>query len=376
VSDFVAGLRDDLMEAAREQARGQAGRTRDRSRRPALPALPALRPVVVLGAIALAAVAVALAVLLASVAPQDIPQSASPKVVKRVVVDGQPHDAVFAAGSLWITTAAGRVLRVDPATGDVASVAALRGDGVAMAAGNGRLWALGHFLRPANAGREEVLRIDPASGKVLVRRSAVSGGSAVAIGATGLWISSLGCPCGRSSRLQTLVRRDATTGRVTGEIRLPNGWADLAASGGTVWHLAQDGALTAVDEAALTVVRRVPGLAALGADGDRMLAADPDGVWVADAAADHMIRVTTQGITRRLPIAPNPGPFAVAGRRLWVVTGDRLGGAKQLLNRVDARTGEVTGTVDLGAVVVRAVVAVAGGVWVVEESGRLVRVRG
>jgi hypothetical protein len=36
----------------------------------------------------------------------------------------------------------------------------------------------------------------------------------------------------------------------------------------------------------------------------------------------------------------------------------------------------VTGTVDLGAVVVRAVVAVAGGVWVVEESGRLVRVRG
>jgi hypothetical protein len=369
VSDFVTGLREDLMEAAaREQART---RPRPARRRVVLP-----RPGVLLGALAVVAVVAALAVLLSTVAPHDAAQPAAPKVVQRIDIGGQPQSAVFASGALWVVDVAGQVRRVDPVTGEAAQVARFRDVGFAIAAGHGQLWALGGFRSAANRGHYELLRIDPRSGKVVARLSGIGDPSGLAVGKTGVWVAGSRCRCkGGTDHHPSLIRRDPATGAVTADVRMPSG-GDAAAGGGTVWFLGQDGSLMAVDEASDRVVRRLPGLATLGADGASVMRADDDGVLVADGAGDRLLRVTTQGITRRVPTGPNPARFTVSGKSVWVVTGDRIGGAKQLLTRLDVASGKVTGTVDLGRVLVQSVVAASGGVWIVEEGGRLVRVRG
>lgn len=366
MTDFVTGLREDLVEAAaREAARAPHRR----------PAGPRLRPQLVLGAAALAAVAAVLVVVLASVAPAPRPAPAAPRVVTRFDVGGSPGAAAFAGGALWLQDDDGTVRRVDPRRRRVTATAHGLGDkGIALAARGDQVWALGAFASSRGL-RYELLRLDPRTGAERERHSGRGEPSTVALGRTSVWTLLHRCVCESTGLSAELLRRDTSTGRLTATVKLPE-TGEVAAGGGVVWELGPDGTVTVVDEDAATVVRRFPRLVATGGGQERALAPDGEAVWVADAAADQLIRLTTRGVAKRVDIGPSPGPFAVTPKALWVVTGDRIGGARRMLNRVDPRSGRVTGVIDLGAAIATAVVAAPGGVWVVDARGRVTRVSG
>ena len=108
MSDYIAGLRQDLVEAAARQAQ------RSPSRRAARPLHPrAWSRLTVLGAGAALAGLLLLVLTLRAVSPPAPPTA--PKLVATYELGGQPRDAAVVAGSLVIADLNGSVLRVDPA---------------------------------------------------------------------------------------------------------------------------------------------------------------------------------------------------------------------------------------------------------------------
>jgi hypothetical protein len=184
------------------------------------------------------------------------------------------------------------------------------------------------------------------------------------MGQTGLWFSHT------DMRPSAAIRLD---GR---RIRLPD-LSYIAAGGGTLWALEDiNGSLSAVDERSGKVVLRLRGLvdaSGVVASGSRLIAADAGGAWVADPGYDEIVRVTRQGVARRLAVGPEPGPIGVHGNDLWVVTGNAHLESFQL-KRVDLRTGEVAGGVVLGSHAPRALAPFRGGCWVVAADGTALRV--
>lgn len=141
MSDYISELRRDLVgAAAREQGRGRAGRVA-RPLRPRAWSRPALA-----GALAIAAVLVAVVLTLTRVAPP--PQPADPKVIATVRLDGQPRDAVLAGGSLWVADYEGRVLQVDPVRRRVRARIDVGGTPLAVAAEGDRVLVVSNDSTP------------------------------------------------------------------------------------------------------------------------------------------------------------------------------------------------------------------------------------
>ena len=109
MSDYVSGLRQDLVEAAaRQQAAGRGARVA----RPLRPR--AWSPVVVLGAAAALVAALVLVVGLRAVTPPRPPEA--PKVVGGFHIEVQPSDAVAAGGYVIVSDYGGQLLQIDPRT--------------------------------------------------------------------------------------------------------------------------------------------------------------------------------------------------------------------------------------------------------------------
>ena len=109
MSDYVSGLRQDLVEAAaRQQAAGRGAR----AARPLRPR--AWSPVVVLGAAAALVAALVLVVGLRAVTPPRPPEA--PKVVGGFHLEAQPRDAVAAGGYVFVADYGGQLLQIDPRT--------------------------------------------------------------------------------------------------------------------------------------------------------------------------------------------------------------------------------------------------------------------
>ena len=109
MSDYVSGLRQDLVEAAaRQQAAGRGARVA----RPLRPR--AWSPVVVLGAAAALVAALVLVVGLRAVTPPRPPEA--PKVVGGFHIEVQPSDAVAAGGYVIVSDDGGQLLQIDPRT--------------------------------------------------------------------------------------------------------------------------------------------------------------------------------------------------------------------------------------------------------------------
>jgi hypothetical protein len=105
------------------------------------------------------------------------------------------------------------------------------------------------------------------------------------------------------------------------------------------------------------------------------MAADAGGVWISDPGHDEVVRVTRQGVQKRLKVGPLPGILARRGDMLWVATGDPHREDFQL-KRLDLRSGEVSGGIELGAHPPRSLQPFAGGCWVVAADGTAFKIRG
>jgi hypothetical protein len=179
-------------------------------------------------------------------------------------------------GAVWLTNGSRRLVRIDPATGEMAAApAGVRLD--AVAAGGGAVWAL-------SSRSASVLRIDPVDGRVtdtiaIAARSGAEGPFPVAIAASSraVWIL--------NGNTATITQVDPGTLAVVTTIpigvdRVPT---DIAASGGSAWVSNGDGSVARIDEGALAA-REIR----VGESLERVAAAGGT-VWVTTTAFDQKL---------------------------------------------------------------------------------------
>lgn len=195
-------------------------------------------------------------------------------------------DAMLAAGgAVWIADSAGRLLRVDTASGQVRTIATTRWlrPVVGLAAAGGSIWV---------AFRNGLQRLDPTDGRVTLRVSdpalqQVIPADSLAAGAGALWIAG-----GGDEMSDRLLRLDPVDGRVVARLELR-----LAA-----WE-ARRPAVVAADERSV-VVRRGSGLFLVDGDGSRVagyvglppgdeggVAVGGGAVWASDPDRGRVLRI-------------------------------------------------------------------------------------
>jgi glutamine cyclotransferase len=365
VSDYISGLRTDLVEAAdRERRRGAVARTT----RPLHPR--AWNPGIATGATAIAAAAAAFVLVVLALAPRRADRAASPEVVATIRVAGTPTAAAYGDGCLWITDFAGRLVRVDPATGRVVGRYALGAQPTAVAAAPDAIWVRTAAEGP-NGGTGSVLRVDPASGRV-VARAKVGDGEGIAVAGDSVWVPR------RFNNDERIDRIDRARTAVTGRVDVRN-VAGIAGARGALWAGVQEGTIVQIDPRDGRVLERWPALAPSAGDLARTLAPDAGGLWVLSTARNLILRIENGRVVRRIAVAPGVRPILARTRGgLWAATGggSTAGPAADGVERIDPATGRVVERIDLHGEPALALVPAGRDLAVVTEGGRVIVVRG
>jgi sugar lactone lactonase YvrE len=367
VSDFIADLRRDLVDAAAREQRRSSLRRRGLAlrRRP-------WRPAAVMGVLAVAASIAIVGLAVVALAPPT-ERAGRPHVVGVLRLGGTPTDAAFADGSLWVADFAGTIVRVDPGAPRVVARVPVAGQPQTIAAGpGGAVW-----VRTPNANASpkrggvlasHLLEIDPATNRV-VARVALGGGDGLAVGTDAVWAAR------RFTMPEGIDRIDPRRARVTGRIGLAN--VDVVAqAAGRLWAIQHDGTVVEVDADTGHVVRRWPQLAPSAAGGTApKLAVDGDGVWVLSTVNAQIVRIAAGRVVRRIAVDPAVAPLLAGGRDgLWIATGDALGHDNRVM-RLDPDTGKATATLNIADHRPTALVAAWRTIYVVTADGKALVVR-
>jgi len=218
-------------------------------------------------------------------------------------VGGTPRNLLFAFGSLWVGTAEGQVIRVEPGTDiEVES------------------WTL------RNAGEETAFELDQGAGWLAAAPDAVWAGS-----------------------LRTISRIDPVTSEM--EPRRSEFWGPMVYGFGSLWVLGPE--LERLSPATMRLVATVelPG-------GDVDIATGLGAVWVADDEDEAVLRVDPreERISRTYDVRGGPLSVAVGPGAVWATN------EAGTVARIDPRTGEVAATPVGGSP--RGLDVGAGAVWV------------
>jgi len=365
VSDYISGLRADLVEAAdRERRRGAVARTA----RPLHP--QAWNPGIATGAAAIAAAAAAFVLAVLALAPHRVDRAASPEVVATIRVAGTPTAAAYGDGYLWITDFTGSLVRVDPVTGRVVGRYALGAQPTAVAVAADGIWVRTAAEGP-NGGTGSVLRVDPASGHV-VGRAKIGDGEGIAVAGDSVWVPR------RFNNDERIDRIDRARTAVTGRVDVRN-VAGIAAAGGALWAAVQEGTIVQIDPRDGRVLERWPALAPSAGDLTRTLAPDAAGLWVLSTARNLILRIENGRVVRRIAVGPRVRPILARTRGgLWAATGGESTASPvpDGVERIDPATGRVIGRFDLHGRPALALVPAGRDLAVVTEDGHVIVVRG
>jgi streptogramin lyase len=308
MSDFLAELRDELLDGLERYERAPQWRRRLVPRRRGQIGPAARR----LAAAALAAAAaIAVAVQVADQAPER-EQGTSPLVSP---LEGF-HAASLAAadGSLWITQYdIARLLRIDFHTGKVAARIDVGGSpgGVIVAAG--AVW-----VHDWERGR--LLKVDARTNRVVKALRVGTNNSDITFAAGSVWTI--------DERGQ-LLRVDPGSAAVTRRLSLgaaatlpsePPSGSTLAAAGDTLWVVAGDGHIAELDARTARILGRARG-PVLPVERSRRAVADATGLWISSPFRRQIIHIDarTRRVTR-LRVPGDPGPLAIVDDRIWVGT--------------------------------------------------------
>ena len=371
MSDYIAGLRSDLVEAAaRHQRRGALARR-------TLPLRPRSwsRPALAAGLVTAACVA-AIVVAVSTVGPPT-PAPAKPHRIVTVRLGTEGFDAVYAGGALWVGGTNGEVVRV--AHGRVVGRVKLGLQVESISAGADSVWASAIESRAPDPqdplSKSSLVRMDSRTGTVTRKISMrVHEIGPVAVGAGGVWL----VPDAQQAE-NRLERYDPATGRRAGLV-VSTYREDLAAGNGVVWALGVDGSLAQIDPRTDRIAAVLPGVheKAPGQDtpGQANLAADGDGVWVAGGARGDVVRVQAGRIAHRIHIGEG-NVFAVARTRdaLWIAVATNTLSVRYRLVRIDPETGRQTGTMELGHVRPAVLTPAGRDLWIVTLDGTATLIR-
>jgi virginiamycin B lyase len=157
------------------------------------------------------------------------------------------------------------LMRIDPATNEVANTFPAPDGATAMRAGDGSLW-----ITRASTG--QLLRVDPATGQELAEIDIAPESTFLAYGEGGVWI--MGTATG------DVVHVDPATNSVVATIPTggPVDHGDIAVGGGYVWARISDALIAQIDPATDTVVARYGPQPTSSGGVD----ADDQAVWVSD----------------------------------------------------------------------------------------------
>ena len=355
MSDYITGLRQDLVEAAARQQQ------RSPTRRAARPMHPrAWSPLAVLGAGAAVAGLLLLVVTLRAVSPPAPPTM--PKLVRTYQLGGEPRDAAVAGGALAIADFSGTVIEVDPSDPTDRRKLDAGGSPNSIAVDGTSVWVTsGSSLRDLN--RSHLVQLDARTGRRLARvplRDRYA--SHVAVGAGGVWMAA-------DLHAGGLARFDPRTHRQTAYV--PGVEVEgVAATDRAVWTRA--GETVTQWDADGRIVHRVDGVSpSLGDESQRTLLADADGAWVVGQSDGRLYRVEGGHVVNRVDVGATAGAIAGRGSTVWV--GASPESDRYELVRVDADDGEVTGRVDVGRFAPQAIVPLGDDVWVVTKAGSLLQ---
>jgi outer membrane protein assembly factor BamB len=260
-----------------------------------------------------------------------------------------------AYGAVWAVDAeTGRLLRVDPRDGKVRARIAMGGF-VVVNRGAGSVWA---------ARANEVLRIDPASSRVTarIRVPGLRAGDIVPAGGA-MWL----IEAGGVTRIDPA--RNAA-GRPIGTSQ--GGFQNVGANtdGRTLYVMRGDGRLLGFDartgKRLSSVHAAITGFPGAVADGSVILEGD-SGVIAIDPRTGRATWSRDLGAQR-------VNNSVLAGDALWVQATDRATHRDRLW-RLDAKTGQVTGSLVLPEFGAAGMAAVGSRIWVVSLSGELVVVQ-
>jgi hypothetical protein len=228
-----------------------------------------------------------------------------------------PGGVVIAFGGIWVQS--GRDLwkvsrdgRVLERYGDVTASPGLAYMGVGgggyqtLAAGFGSLW---------NLVKGKVLRVDPRSGEVLSSIQVPDGMGSIAVGAGAVWVACC------SSGVPTLFKIDPLTNQISDRRNTGESIASLAFGAGAVWVLGigEVPQLMKFDPATLGVIGQT------GAGARGLVAAGSDDVWVMDhgSTLDHVDPARMKSVGT-VDVGGTMMAIAVAGRGVYVNAGDLL----------------------------------------------------
>jgi ABC-type transport system substrate-binding protein/DNA-binding SARP family transcriptional activator len=165
-------------------------------------------------------------------------------VTQTVRLSGASTSAIAAdADAVWVADAAAdRLVRIDPATGEIRGTVEPGLRPTALAVGAGGVWV-------ADYGAGSVAEVDPASGQTLVTVSPGKGPVAMAVGADGVWVA--------NALDSTVSRIDPASGAVVATVPVPSGPVALTAAGDSIWVASEyAGTVSEIDPRTNTVVRR------------------------------------------------------------------------------------------------------------------------
>jgi virginiamycin B lyase len=224
--------------------------------------------------------------------------------------------------SIWLFTAAGKVVRIDPATNTVAATADLR--------------------RPAD--QYQGLSVD----------------------ANGLWVTDWDTSL--VERLDPVTLRAVTTVAVGPQ---PKG---VLVTAGAVWIAnTRGGSVARIDPATNKIVTTIS-VGPTGPSGPNWLTTGFGGVWVGIPNNGRVVRIntTTNAIDARIQIpalATPCGGLATSADAIWITSCDQ----GNQMTRIDPTTNTAVGMVDLGGQG-HTVVLIDGKPWVSPAGGQIVRV--
>lgn len=200
----------------------------------------------------------------------------------------------FIDGSVWVACSEGRLVRVDPSSGDIQLDVETGNFIEDVEVGEGAVWVLNGSVGLVT----EIKKIDPASGEVLATVTPDTGAyfEDIAVGEGAVWAVG-----GSAETISVIARIDPATGMVSTLIDTGMGPARVAAGFGSVY--AVGGSFLNADgtgDLGLDLVRIDPAtnevaeLLDVGeGDGFPDLALAFDAVWFTDTAAGELVRVNT-----------------------------------------------------------------------------------